>query len=78
MDERAVILNETTQGMRPLHEGLAWFEGLDESEQTLALRDLGQFCHQARPTGEETREAIRRSGLRPSHTPCVMIMRGRV
>ncbi|MFE1879522.1 DUF5958 family protein [Streptomyces diastatochromogenes] len=48
MNERAVILNGLAQGLRPLSQGLAWFEGLADEEQAVALRDLCQFCVQAR------------------------------
>ncbi|MFI8192182.1 hypothetical protein ACIF8T_25940 [Streptomyces sp. NPDC085946] len=33
MDERMVILNELTQGIRPLPQGVGWFEGLADTEQ---------------------------------------------
>lgn len=77
MHGHARVLNELAQGLRPFPEGLAWFEGLDEEQQSVVLRDLGSFCHQAHPTHEEALEAVRLSGLRPTHTPCVLIVRGR-
>ncbi len=33
LNERAVLLNELAQGLRPQPLGLAWFEGLAEAEQ---------------------------------------------
>ncbi|MFF6915410.1 DUF5958 family protein [Streptomyces sp. NPDC012466] len=78
MDERAVMLNELAQGLRPPARGLEWFEGLAEDEQGAVLRMLGGFCVQARATGEDASEGIRRSGLRPSHTPSVLIQAGRI
>jgi hypothetical protein len=77
VNEHARILNELAQGLRPFPAGLAWFEGLDDEEQSVVLRDLGSFCHQAHPTREEALEAVRLSGLRPTHTPSVLITRGR-
>ncbi|MFF0143062.1 DUF5958 family protein [Streptomyces sp. NPDC005227] len=71
-------LNELAQDLRPLDEGIAWFASLSEEEQTGALFLLGQFCFQAHPTAEEAQESIRHSGLRPTHTPAVMLVRGRV
>ncbi|MEV5508231.1 DUF5958 family protein [Streptomyces orinoci] len=70
------MLNELAQGLRPLSEGLDWFEGLADDEQSLALRELAQFCVQARAVSDDGPEAIRRSGIRPTHTPAVLIMRG--
>ncbi|MDX2818078.1 DUF5958 family protein [Streptomyces sp. PA03-5A] len=39
---------------------------------------MAGFCFQAHPTAEEALESIRRSGLRPTHTPAVMLVRGRI
>ncbi|MGI5404974.1 DUF5958 family protein [Streptomyces sp. CA-135486] len=78
MNDRAVVLNELAQGLRPLSQGLEWFEGLTDVEQSVALRDLCQFCVQARATSGDALEGIRRSGLRPTHTPSVLVMRGQI
>ena len=78
MDERAVLLNELAQDLRPQVEGIAWFEGLGEDEQHEVLLTLREFCVQARATGEDASEAIRRSGLRPTHTPSVLVLAGRI
>ncbi|WP_406278101.1 DUF5958 family protein [Streptomyces sp. NBC_00191] len=78
MNERAVLLNELAQGLRPLAQGLEWFESLSDQEQSVALRDLYQFCVQARATQDDAVEGIRRSGLRPTHTPSVLVTRGRI
>lgn len=78
MNDRAVLLNELAQGLRPLSQGLEWFESLADEEQSVALRDLSQFCVQARATSDDAREGIRRSGLRPTHTPPVLLMRGQI
>lgn len=71
-------LNELAQDLRPLDEGVAWFADLPEDEQTESLRLLAGFCFQAHPTPQEALESIRRSGLRPTHTPAVMLVRGRI
>ncbi len=77
MHEREVILNELAQGLRPMPQGLEWFGGLTDEEQSDVLGLLCQFCLQARAVSEDGPEAIRRSGLRPTHTPAVLIARGR-
>jgi hypothetical protein len=78
MNERAVILNELAQRIRPLDQGVEWFEGLEDAEQFAVLRDLAQFCLQARATGQDAPESIRRAGIRPTHTPAVLLTRGRL
>jgi hypothetical protein len=76
MDERAVVLNGLAQGIRPLEQGVNWFERLVGPEQFEVLRDLAGFCIQARALIEDGPESIRRAGIRPSHTPAVLITRG--
>lgn len=71
-------LNELAQELRPLGEGITWFASLPEDAQTGTLRLLAGYCHQAHPTAEEALESIRRSGLRPTRTPAVMLVRGRI
>jgi hypothetical protein len=78
MDGRTVILNELAQGIRPLAQGVGWFEGLADTEQVDVLRDLAGFCIQARATSEDGPESIRRAGIRPTHTPAVLVTRGRL
>ncbi|MEU0176284.1 DUF5958 family protein [Streptomyces massasporeus] len=78
MDDPTVLLNELAQGLRPTARGVDWFEGLDEDEQAAVLRLLCHFCVQARASGEDALEGIRRSGLRPTHTPAVLILAGRI
>ncbi|MEU3402183.1 DUF5958 family protein [Streptomyces filamentosus] len=76
MNERVVVLNQLAQGIRPLDQGVDWFGSLDGAEQFEVLRDLAGFCIQARALIEDGPEAIRRAGIRPTHTPAVLITRG--
>ncbi|WP_411137371.1 DUF5958 family protein [Streptomyces sp. C10] len=78
MYERELITNELAQGIRPMPQGVAWFADLAEGEQRLALRELTQFCLQAHATEKDAEEAIARSGIRPTHTPAVMLTRWRL
>ncbi|MFJ4845545.1 MULTISPECIES: DUF5958 family protein [unclassified Streptomyces] len=78
MDERTAGLNELAQGLRPLARGVEWFNGLPADEQFEVLRDLSGFCLQARATVEDGAESVRLAGIRPTHTPAVLITRGRL
>ncbi|MEU8951491.1 DUF5958 family protein [Streptomyces sp. NPDC048489] len=78
MTERDVILNELAQGLRPMAQGIAWFDALDPEGQSEALLFLRHHCVQARAVAEDGPESIRRAGLRPTHTPAVLITRGRI
>jgi hypothetical protein len=76
--ERDVILNELAQELRPMSQGIAWFDALNPEEQSEALLFLRHHCVQARAVAEDGAEGIRRAGLRPTHTPAVLITRGRI
>ncbi|MPY35184.1 hypothetical protein FNH09_29255 [Streptomyces adustus] len=72
-----VILNELAQGLRPTAEGVEWFEGHSEDDQRKVLHALVLFCHQARACEDDVPESIARSGIRPTHTPAVMLAKWR-
>lgn len=72
-----VVLNELAQGLRPTTEGVEWFEGLSEDDQRKVLHSLVGFCGQARACEDDVPESIARSGIRPTHTPAVMLTKWR-
>ncbi|MFD9096222.1 DUF5958 family protein [Streptomyces collinus] len=72
-----MILNELAQGLRPVDEGVEWFEGLSDGDQRKVLHSLVLFCGQARAREEDVPESIARSGIRPTHTPAVMLAKWR-
>lgn len=78
MKERDVLLNELAQGLRPMSQGIEWFDSLGQEEQSEVLLFLHHHCVQARALAEDAPESIRRAGLRPTHTPAVLIARGRI
>ncbi|GHB07449.1 DUF5958 family protein [Streptomyces termitum] len=78
MNERDVLLNELAQGLRPMARGLAWFDGLAPDAQSEVLLFLRHHCLQARAVTEDAPESVRRAGLRPTHTPAVLLARGRI
>ncbi|MFE3428601.1 DUF5958 family protein [Streptomyces sp. NPDC059171] len=64
-----MTLYELAQELRPMSQGIEWFESLSAEEQSNTLRFLSHFCIQARATAEDAPESIRRAGLRATHTP---------
>lgn len=76
MTERDVILNELAQGLRPMSQGIEWFDALVPEKQSETLLFLRHHCVQARAVAEDGPESIRRAGLRPTHTPAVLITCG--
>ncbi|MGW3312195.1 DUF5958 family protein [Streptomyces sp. NPDC001073] len=71
-----MILNELAQD-KPTAEGVEWFEGLPEDDQRKVLHALALFCGQARACEDDVPESIECSGIRPTHTPAVMLTKGR-
>ncbi|GAA4326520.1 hypothetical protein BJY14_004228 [Actinomadura luteofluorescens] len=78
VDETSLVLNMSAQGLRPIADGIAWFESLTSDQRHDALSRLAMFCTQAGATSENATEAIRRAGIRPTHTPAVLLQRGRM
>ncbi|MFJ8694208.1 DUF5958 family protein [Streptomyces roseolilacinus] len=78
MNERDVLLNELAQGLRPMSQGVEWFDSLGQEAQSEVLLFLRHHCVQARAVAEDAQEAVRRAGLRLTHTPAVLISRGRI
>ncbi|MGW3866570.1 DUF5958 family protein [Streptomyces sp. NPDC005047] len=78
MMERDIILNELAQGVRPMSQGIEWFDTCGPEEQAEVLLFLRHHCVQARAVAEDGPESIRRAGLRPTHTPSVLILCGSI
>ncbi|GGW60848.1 DUF5958 family protein [Streptomyces galilaeus] len=78
MTERDLILNELAQGLRPMSQGIEWFDTYGPQEQSEILLFLRHHCIQARAVTEDGPESIRRAGLRSTHTPAVLIVRGQI
>ncbi|MFJ3831413.1 DUF5958 family protein [Streptomyces sp. NPDC090046] len=78
VNKRDVRLNELAQGLRPMSEGIKWFDDLVPDDQSEVLLFLRHHCAQARAVAEDAPESIRRAGLRQTHTPAVLISRGRI
>lgn len=74
MDERDALLNRMAQLDAPQAAGAAWFERASQEERSDALERLALFCWQAHPTPAEVEVAANRSGLKSTHTPCVMLL----
>ncbi|MFD9416444.1 DUF5958 family protein [Streptomyces goshikiensis] len=61
------------QGLRPMSEGIEWFNDLGPEDQSEVLLFLRHHCVQARAVAEDASESIRRAGLRPTPTPAVRL-----
>ncbi|MCX0241922.1 DUF5958 family protein [Streptomyces drozdowiczii] len=61
MTERDLILNELAQGLRPMSQGIEWFDTHSPEEQAEILLFLRHHCVQARAVTEDGPESIRRA-----------------
>ena len=68
-----MLLNQVAQKRKPWADAITWFESVPSPQQEIELRKLAYICHQAHPRAEEIDSAITLSGLKPTHTPCVLV-----
>lgn len=69
------IINELAQGLLPLDEGVTWFASLEETDRKEVLHEISCYALQAHITTEDGREGVARSGVKPTMTPAVLIVR---
>jgi len=68
-------LNRIAQGLVSVPEGIAWFEALAPDEQQSVLRILAYITSQSHPLSAEVEVAIGQALLKPTLTPCVMVLK---
>ncbi|MEU6057295.1 DUF5958 family protein [Streptomyces sp. NPDC047097] len=69
------IINEVAQGGRALDDAVAWFSSLEQDQQRAVLHEVVRFAMQANASVEDAREGLLRSGVKPTMTPAVLIIR---
>lgn len=57
MNERDVLLNELAQGLRPMPEGIEWFDGLGQEEQSEVLLSCAITASRRAPSPRTHRRA---------------------
>lgn len=71
--ETEILLNQIAQEVRSVEEGLQLITSSDGAEDLwLALR---MMVRQAHPTALDVEEAIVSAGLKPTYTPCVLLLK---
>ncbi|WP_394814558.1 DUF5958 family protein [Streptomyces chisholmiae] len=69
------IINEVAQGFRAPDGAVDWFTSLERAEQKEALREVVHYSMQARASAHDARDGLLRSGVKPTMTPAVLIVR---
>jgi hypothetical protein len=73
--ENEILLNQIAQGVRPLEDGLKLLAEISPMTRKELWSLLGMMVTQAHPTLEDVEEAIKSSNLKPSFTPCVLMLK---
>ena len=68
-------LNRIAQNLVPVKEGIEWFVALAQEEQRSVLSALAYITSQSHPLASEVEPAIAEAGLKPTFTPCVMVLK---
>jgi hypothetical protein len=74
LSDDAKMLNRVAQGRLPFADAVRWFESLPEAEQEPWLKTIALMCHQAHPHHDEIESALVLAQLKPTFTPCVMVL----
>jgi hypothetical protein len=70
-----IYLNRLAQGLEPLDRGIEWFEQQSAEQQVNIIRELVYFVYQSHPLPSEVSAAVERSALKPTFTPCVLMLK---
>lgn len=71
--EDVLRLNQYAQGVRPLTESREWFGSLSAEEKQNVLRELAVLFQEAHALSGDVPVAMQRAGLKPTHTPSVLM-----
>lgn len=69
------VINQVAQGLLGLEESVSWFSFLEQPEQKAVLREVVRYAMQAHATAEDGREGVTRSGVKPTATSAVLVVR---
>ncbi|GAB6098008.1 hypothetical protein JCM14469_42620 [Desulfatiferula olefinivorans] len=74
--KESLFLNSLAQGIRPIREGTDWFETLSFEKQLEILREISVYAQQAGVRESDVQNAIYKSGLKSTYTPCILVSKG--
>ena len=77
IDER-ILLNQLAQGLVDLSEGDRWFAQLSDEKKRAVLREINFMIANAGLRNDDVPNAISKSKLKPTFTPCVVLKSGNV
>lgn len=75
LDEE-ILLNKFGQDLVEIEQIIHNFMGIDRSQKRNFLNDLVHLIIQSKPQNSDIEMAIKHSGLKSTHTPCVLLRKG--
>ena len=73
--ENEILLNQIAQGVRSLEDGLKLLAEIPPVTRKELWSSLRMMVQQAHPALDDVEEAIKLSNLKPSFTPCVLMLK---
>jgi hypothetical protein len=74
--EQELLFNQFAQGLLEDSELVLQFESLNIENKRKILREIENLITQSKCIFDDIKEAIVKSKLKPTFTPCIMIQRG--
>lgn len=74
MNKTELQINKISQGIISLKDGINWFDTCELKIKMDVLQSLSAFLTQAHPARKEIENGIKQSGLKPTYTPCVLMI----
>ena len=75
MNSHQRTINELAQGIKPWDEGIVWFENANAEERDQIMRAMDLCIFQSHPTTEEIEQGIAKSHLKPTYSPCIVVVK---
>jgi hypothetical protein len=75
VSQRELLFNQVAQGLAPVDDLHAYVSSLDAEQRRAMLTELSRAVLEAHPLPTEIDDAIRRSQLKATYTPCVLLQR---
>jgi hypothetical protein len=78
IDQNELQLNLISQNYIKLEDGVNWFKSHDPIQQKEILRKLQYLILQSHARQEDVLEAIEKSNLKKTFTPCTLLVKGQL
>lgn len=74
--DRELLINQWVQGVKPDAEVLRIYDDTPVVNRHDILRELVDYCRQARPVPDDGERAVAASAIKPGRSACVILSKG--